>query len=316
MNDAPVLLQEPFDRGRSTRSERFAQLNAIRVRVQGFVHLPKNWAGDDTIPPSPAVADHVDRLLRELPEDAVVPYATASGEGEIMLTWFHGEDRLTATASPEGHLLWVSKVAGQFHDGEVLPLDSASFAPLFPGTRPLPARMSGDPPPCPCEHHAPPGSPGPVADAETVIRYIPVSQWIMPSGLVSASAFPRDELRGVQGKSVSVLRRDLTAPEEIARRGVALSKEPAWAGDPVLAQTRVLTVRGIADKQGRRELCVNADPVDTPLGFCATHAGVLRADPPPDLKQLLEWARLREKLADAFGKAAPCSGKPLESSSP
>lgn len=166
------------------------------------------------------------------------------------------------------------------------------------------------PHPCPCEGDVPDGAPGAVADAEWVIRHIPVSQWLMPNGQLSASAFPRDELRGVKGKSVSVLR-GMTPPDEVTRRGTALNKEPAWASDPVIARAPGLALRRIMDKEQRREIRVNADPVETPLGFCTIHASVLRAFPPLDLKQLMEWATLREKLADAFAGISHGSGKPV-----
>lgn len=166
------------------------------------------------------------------------------------------------------------------------------------------------PHPCPCEEDVPNGAPGAVSDAECVIRHVPVSQWLLPNGWLSASAFPRDEVRGLKGKSVSVLR-GMTPPDEVTRRGAALNKEPAWATDPVIARAPVLALRQIVDREQRREICVNADPVETPLGFCTTHASVLRAFPPLDPKQLMEWATLREKLADAFAGISHCSGKPI-----
>lgn len=98
----------------------------------------------------------------------------------------------------------------------------------------------------------------------------------------------------------------------MARRGTALNKQPTWAADPVVAKARVLDPRQIVDRQQRREVCVNADPMDTPPGFCATHAGVLRAFPPLDPKQPMEWAMLREKLSDCFAEVAHCSGKAVE----
>ena len=125
-----ALKEEPATGQPDARPPRSTRLTALRDRVQSFARLPEGWAGDGTIPPSRQVVGHVDRLLLGLPEDMTLPYATASGEGEIGLTWFRGEDRLSATASPEGHLLWVSKVGGQFLDGEILPLASESFKPL------------------------------------------------------------------------------------------------------------------------------------------------------------------------------------------
>ena len=164
--------------------------------------------------------------------------------------------------------------------------------------------------PCPCEEDVPDRAPSAVAGAEWVIRHVPVSQWLLPNGRLSAAAFPRDELRGIKGKSVSVLR-GMTPPDEVTRRGAALNKEPAWASDPLIARAPVSALRQIVDREQRREICVNADPVETPLGFCPTHASVLRAFPPLDPRQLMEWATLREELADAFAEIAHASGQPV-----
>lgn len=169
--------------------------------------------------------------------------------------------------------------------------------------------------PCPCEHTAPDGAPGPVADAELVMRHIPVSLWLVwdqqGQPRLTPAAFPEDELRGRKGKSVSVLR-GLAAPAEASRRGIALTKEPAWKDDPVAALARVDALRTLVDRQQRREICVNADPVDTDLGFCAEHASILRASPPPDPSQRLEWMKLRLKLACRFASVSHGSGKPVQ----
>ena len=145
--------------------------------------------------------------------------------------------------------------------------------------------MSMDQDPCPCEQAAPDGAPGPVGDDETVIRHVPVAFWVTwdakGRARLTQAAFPQDELRGRHGKSVSVLR-GMTPPQEVAQRGASLNKEAAWVDDPVAAKARVGGLRHVLDKQQRRELCVNADPEESAIGFCPTHASVLRACPPPD----------------------------------
>ena len=125
-----ALKEKPATGQSDARPPRSTRLATLRERIQSFAWLPEGWAGDGTIPPSREIAGHVDRLLLALPKDVTLPYATASGEGEIGLTWFKGEDRLSATASPEGHLLWVMKIDGQFLDGEIVHLASESFEPL------------------------------------------------------------------------------------------------------------------------------------------------------------------------------------------
>ncbi len=174
--------------------------------------------------------------------------------------------------------------------------------------------MSGNPEPCPCERDSPADAPGPVDDAEAVVRLVPVSAWIASNGrggtVLTPMAFPQDELLGRKGKSVSVLR-GMTAADEVERRGGKLNKEPAWAADPVIANASVLALRQLLDKEHRRELCVNADPVEDDCGPCPTHASVLRASPPLDKTQRVEWTRLRLELAARFVEVVHCSGRPV-----
>jgi len=168
--------------------------------------------------------------------------------------------------------------------------------------------------PCPGEALAPRPAPSPVGDDETVIRFVPLRGWLAYDGSghveLTSAAFPEQELEGRKGKSVSVLRH-MTAPQEILRRAVARNREPAWANDPVVARGRVLSMRQLRDCAGRREICVNADPITDNLGQCPTHAGILRSDPLPDRSRRLERARLRLALASIFFDVAHLSGSPV-----
>jgi hypothetical protein len=124
------------------------------------------------------------------------------------------------------------------------------------------------------------------------------------------SAFPEGELQGRDGKTVSVLR-DMTPPGEVAQRAFLRNKEQAWASDPVIAKASVRDLRQMYDAAGRRELCVNADPIRNDNDSCPTHASVLRSNPPPDAKHRLIWARLRVELATKFEYVAHCSGRQI-----
>ena len=103
------------------------QLVELRERLEGFTRLPEGWAGDDTIPPSPQTVAYVNRLLSALPDGIMLPYATASEEGEIGLTWFNGDNRFDAIAAPDGYLTWAMKIDGTFVGGKSLPLSSDTF---------------------------------------------------------------------------------------------------------------------------------------------------------------------------------------------
>jgi hypothetical protein len=117
---------------------------------------------------------------------------------------------------------------------------------------------------CPREREAPATAPGPVECSETVVRFVPLQTQLIRNSdgqpLLTSTAFPLDELKGTRAKSVSVLRDEHTAGRETARRAQAMNRELAWATDPVLARGLVMSIRSIRDKEGRREVCVNADP--------------------------------------------------------
>lgn len=127
----PTALEEPVTAAFDSRSARYARLASLWDRVEEFARMPEGWAGEGAIPPPREVVAHVGRLLSDVPEDLELPQATASVEGEVGLTWFKGDDRLDAIASPDGHLTWASKVGNQFLDGDVLALSSESFALLY-----------------------------------------------------------------------------------------------------------------------------------------------------------------------------------------
>jgi hypothetical protein len=172
---------------------------------------------------------------------------------------------------------------------------------------------------CPREAEAPPPAPGPVKSTETVVKFVRLKKELILNGrgqpVLTSLAFPKDELRGVQGKSVSVLRDEHTAVEEIARRAGEINREPTWSSDPVIARSRVISIRNIRDTEGRREICVNAHPTtdeNDRLGACPTHASILRAHPPLDSSQRLQWDMLRLKLAEQFEDIQHQSGAAVQ----
>jgi hypothetical protein len=175
--------------------------------------------------------------------------------------------------------------------------------------------MIGDDEPCPREREAPPPAPGPVESSEILVRFVVIREQLIVTdeGLpaLTSAAFSQEELRGRGGKSVSVLRDEHTAPQETGRRAQAVNRESAWSSDPVLARGVVSFVRNIRDREGRREICVYADPTtdeNDKFGACPSHASILRANPPPDRRQRLEWQMLRLKLAEQFTRIRHHSG--------
>jgi len=172
--------------------------------------------------------------------------------------------------------------------------------------------MSPEDEPCPHEQIVPDGAPGAVRDDEWVIRFVPSRDWLMwddnARPVLRSAAFPRDELAGREGKSVSLLRQ-ITPDVAVKQRGKFLNKEDSWRDDPVIAKAEVTKLRGLRDQRGRREVCVNADPTTDDLGYCATHANVLRACPPLEKTQRTEWSKLRLKVATQFTEIRHHSGR-------
>ena len=168
---------------------------------------------------------------------------------------------------------------------------------------------------CPCEGVSPPGAPGSVEDCETVLRIVPIYDQLafgedgVPS-LTSAS-FSQDELAGKSGKTVSVLREELTPSSEITRRCTALTKDEGWKSDPVVARASAADLRSIVNENSKREICVNADPTraEDILGACSTHASLIRAiTQDTKIPLRLAWGVLRATLASRFKDIRHASG--------
>ena len=164
----------------------------------------------------------------------------------------------------------------------------------------------------------PEDAPSRVADEEQVIRVVPHSTWLSRDGrgrtVLTTAAFPEDELAARKGKSVSVFR-SMMDIVEVKERAGKLNKEAAWEGDPVVARSRVEDLRTVRDAAERREVCVNADPWKDEHDSCPTHASILRACPPLDTKQRLQWTKLRVAVAEQFKDVTHCSGKTVTSPS-
>ena len=177
----------------------------------------------------------------------------------------------------------------------------------------------GDREPCPCESVAPSTSPGPVSDAEVLIRFVEKSDLVVADDLgrnfLAATAVSKNDLHGKGGqRSFSVVREGYTEAEELKRRAVARTREDQWRDNPVLARTEARRLREIVDLAMRREICVNSDPTyekNDALGPLPSHASVVRADPPLDDKMREQWLRLRTAVGECFDDIRHCDGTPV-----
>lgn len=165
--------------------------------------------------------------------------------------------------------------------------------------------------PCPGEGEAPYPAPGPVEDAETLVRFISTRKDTIWDGVtmrVSPGSFSSDDIKGAKGRngverSVSMFRRECTLSAELFARAERTNKETDWIGCPVVALTTAAFVRKMRDGAERREFCVYAEPVDEaddPSGPCTTHAGLKRSKPERPDEQRVNKNILRDRLAGAF----------------
>lgn len=167
--------------------------------------------------------------------------------------------------------------------------------------------------PCPDEDNPSEGAPGKVEDDELVIRVAAQRDWVIHEPdrtTLSTAAFPKSQLQGKAGASVSLMR-PMTPAQDVLMRARAVTKAPEWAEDPVLGRALTVAIRGIVDANGRREFCVNADVVDDQLGRLVTHASLLRSCPVPDSSQRAEWQAVRLEVAQSFD-VRHCSGAAVE----
>jgi len=171
--------------------------------------------------------------------------------------------------------------------------------------------------PCPCEGSVPCPAPHRVLDEEIVIRAIIRKNWLVfdedGNPQISTVAFSKDDLAAKidkdGGKRSVSLMRSATPKPELAHRLKQLNKEVKWSDDPVRAIAEAISLRRILDNKGRREICLNADPVSDYIGDCSTHVSMVRACPPPDDKQKLDWQILRQKLCCVFNSVEHLSGQ-------
>ena len=80
-----------------------------------------------------------------------------------------------------------------------------------------------------------------------------------------------------------------------------MNRVDEWSADPLIAIGTAAPLRAIVDDRGHREICVNADPIDDLHGHCATHGGIVRAEPGNDPNDpRTKMTTIKETLCDCF----------------
>ncbi len=100
-------------------------------KIQSFTQLQDGWAGENSKPINSKTAEVASDLLRLLPEDMPVPQVAASGDGEVVLTWFGSKGRVEAFVDTEGNLVSLGRFPDGFVDGDELLWDG-SLPPELP----------------------------------------------------------------------------------------------------------------------------------------------------------------------------------------
>jgi hypothetical protein len=165
--------------------------------------------------------------------------------------------------------------------------------------------------PCPCEMDHPAVNINAVQDEENLVKVVVLRSHLATSinGHIqlTTTAISQDDISGKKDasggtRSVSTFRAEQTPREELVRRAKAINRVPEWCDDPISAIVAATTLRTIMDEDGRREVCVYAEPTDErdKLGPCPTHAGLKRSLSPPIPDSRLSWAVLRSTVAQKF----------------
>jgi hypothetical protein len=122
-NDSSVLLDpNTLSLGAETHPTRPALLAALWSKIQSFSAVQCDWGENDCVQVSRETIDVAGNLLSDLSPEIPIPQATASSDGEIVLTWFHGGNRMEAAIASDRHLTWVCRIDGCYVDGQVVDL--------------------------------------------------------------------------------------------------------------------------------------------------------------------------------------------------
>jgi hypothetical protein len=113
--------------------EREDEVKDLCERIDGFARLTPGWNGDDAIVPTKQAVHAARTIVRELPTEVELPQVNPSPDGEIALTWFKDQKRLSAVIDPDLHLVWgtLSRSDGRVEPGDDIDLHARSSQPLI-----------------------------------------------------------------------------------------------------------------------------------------------------------------------------------------
>jgi hypothetical protein len=109
------------------------EIEELRNKLDSYATLPSDWAGENTVNPTPQIISQAKALISNLSSDSLLPHLSISMDGEIGFTWIVEDNRIEAILSPEGEFAWLCKKdgkiisCGQQDFSEVLPDDLADF---------------------------------------------------------------------------------------------------------------------------------------------------------------------------------------------
>lgn len=141
-------------------------------------------------------------------------------------------------------------------------------------------------------------SPGLVDDGENLSRSVWTPNHILADGTITPGAFPREELMGKKGKSVSVDRMEYADGDKIRAYGedrAVKNKDASWAFAGICIASAG-AIRSLQSPAATQAFCV----VDAAEEDNVAHAGFSRSGD----QDRAEIGRLRGALVDLFGKAS------------
>ena len=118
-------------------------------------------------------------------------------------------------------------------------------------------------PSCPDDALAPGNAPGPICCEEVLVRIVRDVNWFEWQDnqiVLTTLAIPEDDIKGRNGRTLSVFRKNHTDPMGLEATARSRTIHQPWQSDPVIAHVATRTLRNLSDASGSRLVTVYADP--------------------------------------------------------
>ena len=93
-----------------------------------YVYYAKNWAGDDSIPPTQDTVSTAIEIMRAMAMCWPIPQLSLSADGEIGLAWYNQCNRVEILCIRK-EFLYIGKFDSMYEEGEDLPFIKHDIPP-------------------------------------------------------------------------------------------------------------------------------------------------------------------------------------------